>query len=344
MEPLISVIVPVYNVEKYLEKCIDSILAQTYKNLEIILVDDGSTDNSGKICDEYEKKDARIKVVHKENEGQAVARNYALEICKGEYIAFVDSDDFIEADMFEIMMNAIIRGEHDVAICGVKFCECKTGRIQSVSYTDEVLLGDADLLMLRYLTGKVRSVMWDKLYKAELFKTVRFPRLRSREDFYVLPELLGAVNSFVEIPDCKYIQNIREGSTEQKPFDLGKLEATIAAIVHEREYIKESYPQYYSLTELMMTRMYYNFLNEVVIKNNTRKKDDVYIKLFDAFKEELTKVNTGILDEKQTKEFEKYIEIIDSPEKFYMMCLRKRRVNQLKNTIKALIGIVKFRT
>ncbi len=341
MEPLISVIVPVYNVEKYLEKCIDSILAQTYKNLEIILVDDGSPDRCGQICDEYEEKDARIKVIHKGNEGQAVARNYALEICKGDYIAFVDSDDFIEVDMLEIMMNEISRGENDVAICGVKFCECKTGRIHSVSYTDEVLSGDADLLIHRYLTGKVRSIMCDKLYKAELFKTARFPKLRCREDAYVLPELLGEVHSFVEIPDCKYIQNIREGSTEQKPFDLGKLEATVAAYEHQREYIKVNYPQYCSLTELMMVRMYRGFLSEVVVKNNARKKDDIYIKLFEALKEELTKVNTGILDEKQTKEFERYIEIIDSPKKFYMICLRERLVYRFKKAIKSLIGVLR---
>ncbi len=341
MEPLISVIVPVYNVEKYINKCIDSILAQTYKNLEIILVDDGSPDRCDQICDEYAEKDNRVRVIHKKNEGQAVARNYALEICKGDYIAFVDSDDFIEADMFEVMLNAISQGDYDVAVCGAKFCECKTGRIQSVSYVNRKLSGDASLLIKRYLTGKVRSVMWDKIYRAELFKTVRFPSLRCREDAYVLPELLGEANGFVEIPDCKYIQNIREGSTEQKAFDLGKLEATVAVYEHQREYIKANYPQYCSLTELMMVKMYRNFLSEVVVKNNTREKDDVYIKLFEGFKEEISKVNIKILDDKETEEFKKCMGIIDSPKKFYMICLRERLVYRFKKAIKSLIGVLR---
>lgn len=102
-DDLISVIVPVYNVEKYLHKCINSILNQTYKNLEIILIDDGSTDNSGKICDEYALKDNRIKVIHKENGGLSSARNAGLDICSGDYIGFVDSDDYIAEDMYEYL-------------------------------------------------------------------------------------------------------------------------------------------------------------------------------------------------------------------------------------------------
>lgn len=116
---LISVIVPVYNVEKYLSKCIDSILAQTYKNLEIILVDDGSPDNCPKICDEYAKKDNRIKVIHKENGGLSAARNVALDIAKGEYIGFVDSDDFIAEDMYEVLYN--LAEKYNAEISSVSF-------------------------------------------------------------------------------------------------------------------------------------------------------------------------------------------------------------------------------
>lgn len=110
----ISVIVPVYNVEDYLEECINSILGQTYKNLEIILVDDGSTDNSSKICDIYEKKDKRIKVIHKENGGLSSARNEGLKYRTGEYISFVDSDDFIDKTMYEKLYSAIKKYDADV--------------------------------------------------------------------------------------------------------------------------------------------------------------------------------------------------------------------------------------
>ena len=116
MKDLISVIIPVYNVEKYLKKCLDSVINQTYKNLEIILVDDGSSDKSGLICDEYTKLDKRIKVVHKKNEGLSSARNTGLDIAKGKYISFIDSDDFVSIYMYEIMYKEIIKNNRDIVI------------------------------------------------------------------------------------------------------------------------------------------------------------------------------------------------------------------------------------
>ena len=113
----ISVIVPVYKVEPYLKQCVDSIINQTYKNLEIILVDDGSTDNCGKICDEYASKDNRIKVLHIENGGPAVARNAGLDIATGKYIGYVDSDDYIEPDMYETLYNAMIKTNAGLVVC-----------------------------------------------------------------------------------------------------------------------------------------------------------------------------------------------------------------------------------
>lgn len=115
--PLISVIIPIYNVEKYLHKCVDSVLAQTYKNLEIILVDDGSTDASGQICDEYAAKDSRIKVIHKPNGGVSSARNAGLKVASGEYIGFVDGDDYIELSMYQILLDSILQTHSDIARC-----------------------------------------------------------------------------------------------------------------------------------------------------------------------------------------------------------------------------------
>ena len=117
LQPLISVIVPIYNVAKYLPKCIDSLLRQTYKNLEIILIDDGSTDNSGKICDEYSKKDKRIKVIHKQNGGVCSARNQGLDIAKGNYIAFVDPDDYVLPDMYKTLLNILQKENANIAVC-----------------------------------------------------------------------------------------------------------------------------------------------------------------------------------------------------------------------------------
>ena len=121
MEKKVSVIIPVYNVEKYLKECIQSVLRQTYKNLEIILVDDGSKDNSGNICDEYAKRDERIKVIHKKNGGLSDARNAGIDICTGEYIAFLDSDDFIEEDMYEFLVKNLEKAKADISICQVYY-------------------------------------------------------------------------------------------------------------------------------------------------------------------------------------------------------------------------------
>ena len=116
-EELISIIVPVYKVEKYLDKCINSIVSQTYKNLEVILVDDGSPDSCGKMCDEWTKKDTRIKVIHKENGGLSDARNFGLDCAKGKYIQFVDSDDYIEKDMIEFLYKNLKENNADISIC-----------------------------------------------------------------------------------------------------------------------------------------------------------------------------------------------------------------------------------
>ena len=123
-QPLISVIVPVYNVEKYLKKCVNSITSQTYENLEILLVDDGSTDSSGQICNEFEKNDARIKVIHKKNGGLSDARNAGLDRAKGQYYAFIDSDDYIQDNTIEIMLNAVKKNKSEIAICNmIRFLE-----------------------------------------------------------------------------------------------------------------------------------------------------------------------------------------------------------------------------
>ena len=117
----ISVIVPVYKVEAVLKKCLDSIITQTYENLEIILVDDGSPDISGKICDEYSKRDSRVKVIHKKNAGVAAARNSGLKVATGEYCTFVDSDDYVSPNIYQILLNSIVSSKSDVAICNIEY-------------------------------------------------------------------------------------------------------------------------------------------------------------------------------------------------------------------------------
>ena len=119
--PFISIVVPIYNVEKYLKKCVESILNQTYKNFELILVDDGSPDRCGEICEDLKKKDLRIRVIHKENGGLSSARNAGIDVAKGEYIGFVDSDDYIEPFMYEKLVNAVVKDNCLLSVCSVKY-------------------------------------------------------------------------------------------------------------------------------------------------------------------------------------------------------------------------------
>lgn len=175
MEKLVSIIVPIYNVERYLSKCIESIVKQTYTNLEIILIDDGSTDNCLTICDEYAIRDSRIRVIHKKNGGQSSARNIGLDNCAGEYISFVDSDDWISENMIEEMVRNIEKFEADISIIGYSMV-WENGKIQKMSVENVELLFDHDEAMKAWLSQKYfKNFVWDKLFKQELFKDIRFP-------------------------------------------------------------------------------------------------------------------------------------------------------------------------
>ena len=174
----ISVIIPVYNVEKYLKRCLDSVINQTYKNLEVILVDDGSTDNSGKICDEYAEKDKRIIVIHKNNGGLSDARNKGLDICTGNYISFIDSDDWIEKNFYEFAIDNLDKA--DLLIFDYylttdkkkKFVKCLT---KACYLTVEECLRELS-------KANIQSYAWNKLYKKELFAFIRFPKGINYED------------------------------------------------------------------------------------------------------------------------------------------------------------------
>ena len=194
MDQLVSIIVPIYGVEAYLNRAIDSILAQTYSHLEIILVDDGGVDRCGAICDEYQKKDNRIKVIHKENGGLSDARNAGLDIATGEYIAFVDSDDYIAKDYVETLLKALVEHDADVSLCSYKVTE-------SLKYDESVFDCNSDhhiedgeievcnheslltnLYDLNHRDATYFIVAWNKLYKASLWENVRFPKGKIHED------------------------------------------------------------------------------------------------------------------------------------------------------------------
>ena len=212
MENLISVIVPIYNVERYLPKCIESILNQTYKDLEIILVNDGSTDSSLNICQEYMLRDDRIKIVNKKNGGLSSARNAGLEIASGKYISFIDSDDFIHETMYEKMISLNIRCNTDICICDYytfanqEFC--------GFQYKDEnsfFEIMDKEEVIKRYLLGNWIAA-WDKLYKRSLFDNLKFPEGILNEDEAIMLFVFDKCNKICYLNEKLYYYLRREGS------------------------------------------------------------------------------------------------------------------------------------
>lgn len=217
--PLISVIVPIYKVEPYLRRCVDSILSQTYSNLEVILVDDGSPDLCPQICDEYAELDKRVKVVHKENGGQASARNAALDICKGEFVSFVDSDDFVSDVFVELLYRAAVEGSTDVAMSSFSFFHIDEKKTLTASLDkidvhvkslDEVLELCSALSLYEHM---LVNCCWNKLYRASLFCDIRFPEGKIYEDTATVFKLLYKCSSisFVDAPLYGYF--LRPGST-----------------------------------------------------------------------------------------------------------------------------------
>lgn len=209
-EKIISVIIPVYNVEKYISRCIDSVLAQTYNSLEIILVDDGSTDNSGNICDEYAKRDERIKVIHKCNGGLSSARNEGMKYASGELVAFVDSDDYIEPTMYQTMMNYLIKSQADMAICNICFVDEEGTEVAGFEHinmfgVNSYLVVEKEEIM-KQLTEKdlLTVVQWNKLFYREKIMNCQYPEGRYHEDVYVIHKQLFNCDRIIYINDKFY--------------------------------------------------------------------------------------------------------------------------------------------
>ncbi len=208
--PMISVIVPVYKVEPYLRKCLDSIVDQTYRNLEIILVDDGSPDNCGAICDEYAARDHRIIVIHKENGGVSSARNTGLAQAKGDWIGWVDSDDWVEPDMYEYLLENAERYDADIAVCSR--AEIDKGKKIFRGWEYSVVLNREQGLKLLLENDLMQNYCCDKLFRAKLWDGILFPEGRTYEDIAVMHRLFERAERIVCLPEAKYNYFHRSGS------------------------------------------------------------------------------------------------------------------------------------
>jgi len=227
--PLISVIIPVYNVEEYLVQCLQSVLAQTYPHFQVILVDDGSTDESGGICDRYGTIDKRIRVIHKENGGLSDARNAGLGIAEGAYIAFVDSDDFLHREYLKTLYDNMVAEDADLSICGY-YCYDGGMPVENSSdeiYNREVVEGSMVTAQL-YENPGMAIVAWNKLYSREIFGDIRYPVGRLHEDEAVIHELLVRCRRVVLTNARLYYYRRRSGSIMDKESDKSIEDAVFA--------------------------------------------------------------------------------------------------------------------
>lgn len=280
MSKLLSVIVPVYNVENYLSDCIDSILNQTYSNFELFLVDDGSPDRCGEICDEYAKKDTRIKVIHKENGGQGSARNRALDVASGDYIAFVDSDDYIEPNMYEVMIEALERTNSDMSLCGfITHSGLRTVK-SPVPATEYVINSAEDILRNYFASPFVDGSPCNKVFRNCIFKNIRFPEGVAREDVYIMHHVFSRCQRAVHGGHCFYNYNIREGSSEHQLFHPKYLVSM--KIADERcEFIRENFPNLLHFAQASCYGSRISAVKKIVRSDAVKQYREIYDELVD---------------------------------------------------------------
>ena len=238
---LISVIVPIYKVEKYLRKCVDSVLNQTYQDLEIILVDDGSPDNCGEICDEYAKKDNRIKVIHKVNGGLSDARNAGIDIAQGNFISFIDSDDFVSNTFIEKLYNSCMKNNTDISQCEyLKFQDNIKQNGADKIINEDIVCGPNDMLFSMYGKQHVNAiVVWNKLYRKHLFDNIRFPKGKINEDEFTTYKLFyNANNGISTINEKLYFYRQNDESIMGKKFNVSRYDK-LEALEERKQFFKE---------------------------------------------------------------------------------------------------------
>lgn len=247
MEDIILVVVPIYKVERYLKSCVDSILNQTYKNLQVILVDDGSPDSCPQICDEYAKYDKRVQVIHKENGGLSDARNAGIDSASGKYITFVDSDDFIFPEMIARLYELCEKYQADLSMCQCihgkdkDFLDFVRGR-KDIGEVKEDIFENEEKLRAYLISRKIDIVIWKKLYKMELFQSLRFPKGKLHEDAFVTYILIDNADKVIVTNEVGYFYRKNPQSIMNSGFAVQKFHL-IEAKLKQLRYIEEKHPK-----------------------------------------------------------------------------------------------------
>lgn len=272
----LSVIVPVYNVELYLEKCVNSILEQTFKDFELILVDDGSSDSSSQICEAY-KRDERVIVIHKSNGGLSDARNIGIRQSKGEYLSFIDSDDWIDKDMFLEMLQAVSETDSDIVVCGHRVVTVSGEVEETVVFKNDMVLSRTDATKLILKDEDIPSFAWNKIYRKNLFDTILFPKGRIYEDTATIYKCFNLANRVTIINRVFYNYLRRPGSicldvNVEKTF---KRISDNALAFYERYIFAKSRVEYNEVVPICFAKAFFHIRSALhfAIKNEYGYKD-----------------------------------------------------------------------
>lgn len=266
--PLISIIIPIYKAEKYIEKCVRQVMDQTYQNLEIILVDDGSPDKCGLICDEIALTDARVRVIHKENGGAATARNAGLDVMKGQYVAFVDADDYMETNYIEVLYRTLSENNTQVSICGFKAVDERGKTViidslhdKSVFQSEEAFKERKNIvevftgneIILQDLRGHWEHVApWGKLYQADLFVGVRYPKWPAYEDEHVFIHVFDKVEKAATCKEKLYYYVQHAGSLMNSAYSEKQRSTTMKMWKERIDYYDDNIPKHKELRNCVL--------------------------------------------------------------------------------------------
>lgn len=242
MEALVSIVVPIFKVEQYLCRCVDSLLRQDYQRIEIILVDDGSPDRCGDICDDYARRDSRIRVIHQVNAGLSAARNSGIEIASGDYLMFVDSDDFVESNYCSYALSESLKYNSDIVVFGYNVIYFDRIESQSVDVENEKRFSKEEALV-ELNGGKILSFAWNKIYKASLFESVRYPVGRLYEDIGTTYLLFDKANSVYLASGITYNYQKRNDSILGKKMTAKDAIDWFDMVRQRHEYIACKYPK-----------------------------------------------------------------------------------------------------
>ena len=270
MNAKISVIIPIYKVEQYLDECVESVVNQTYTNLEIILVDDGSPDHCPELCDRWAEKDARIKVIHKENGGLSDARNAGIDVAVGDYIGFVDSDDWIKTDMYEKMLQALIKENADICACNI--LSCYEDRQIGWGSSDYFVGNSEQILSRLYDDSRYPVSAWNKLYKKKCWETLRFPKGKICEDAFTTYRLVHEADRIVQISEPLYCYRIRPQSIMTSTFSKKRMDEEEAWRTNY-EFVRDNYPS-------LKMKAYDFYLQRVnrILHTMTKSNRNTYLK------------------------------------------------------------------